>query len=130
MRQLLALLSLVLLLAACSNKPVLPPRPASVLEEDKMVEILVEVHMIEATLQRRLIRGSNPNYFGAQQYQLLFERHGISQVQFEESYAYYYQETKNMTEVYEKVLQELSRRESEIGNAQPAAGDTNSTGAE
>lgn len=132
MRSWLGLLSLSLLLfvGACSNKPTLPPRPESVLDKDKMVEVLVEVHLIEGTLQRRLIRGSNPNYFGSLQYLLMFERQGITKETFEESYEFYLAYPKEMTKLYERVIQELSKMESEIGKAKPKEETATETGAE
>ncbi|MGD1843988.1 MAG: DUF4296 domain-containing protein [Salibacteraceae bacterium] len=113
--RLLVVSLLLLAVMSCSIRPMLPPRPDDVLEEEQMLELLVDVHMIEATIQRRLIKGANPNWFGAQQYKLMFDRHGVPQEQFERSYQYYYQDSKKMTELYEKVIEELSKRQSTIG---------------
>lgn len=132
-----ACLFLTLLLAfGCSEPegPKLPPEPENLIAEEKMVQVLADVHLMEAALgmrsplysQARPKRpGMNPQtgqpmptvpenigtkpmpYFD------IFKKHGVTLKQYESSMQWYAAQPEILDKIYEKVIEELSAQQTQ-----------------
>lgn len=84
---------------ACSK------RPEMVVDEDKMVDVMVDIHKSEALV------GLNPGKFTTDSVkkvyrQTIFKKHGITQEQFDSSLAWYGRHIDDFVKVYDRVLAE------------------------
>jgi hypothetical protein len=108
----LAAFFILLLLAGCAaDAPA--DRPDDVLDHDKFVLVMTDVQLLEATSRKKLIRDGDPKERTAQFYKQLFDKHEITEEEFKRSYLWWNSEPELMVEVYEKVLENLSRLEEE-----------------
>lgn len=102
----LLLLSLLMLLSCDQDK-----NPPEVLSEDKMVEVLLDIHLNEG------ISSALPISYDSSQalYNLLekelFANHGLSDSVFRESMRYYLQFPSRMDQLYERVIDSLVVKE-------------------
>ena len=90
--------------------------PDSVLPQDKMVAVMVDVHLLEATMNlnvfnvdRTVAEEPAPGFD-------VLKKNGITKQQFDESYNFYSQHPALLNDVYEMVLNELSRMQAETIN--------------
>src|SRR6187549_2455985 len=103
------LLPLLLLLAACSKKPV--EIPSDVISKDSMIVILTDVHLAEAVLQlKNLSRNDSTKQIALGYYQWVFEKHKITPEQFNRSFDFYVKQPELMTTMYDSVITRLSAR--------------------
>ena len=111
MRTLNLMFMLLLLFASCENRY---PKPKGMLSEDKMVDILVDVHLTEAILLNESSYGANADsltpYFNAR----LFHKHQVSRETFERSLSYYTHHPEEMNSMYEKVFNRISPLQGEV----------------
>ena len=88
--------------------------PAHLLTPDSMVYILVDIHLVEAAAN--VTRFNDVQSFKAQElYPAVFKSHQTDSAAFHSSFNYYLKHPKKLEAIYEKVLDELSKRESESG---------------
>jgi hypothetical protein len=109
---------LALLLAGCTggsmqNEGVLAA-PDSLISEPVMVLILSDVHTIEAALQIRRNRGGETLRESAFYYAGLFQKYRISRQRYQQNLEYYRQDPDRFSKLYDKVNQELTRREKQF----------------
>lgn len=77
--------------------------------KDDMVNILVELHLVEAAYRSGAVSDSaNKNTKMVQS--IVLERLGTDTLQFEESYNYYSSNSKKLEEIYLLVGEELTKR--------------------
>ena len=74
---------------------------------------MTDVQLLEATSRKKLIRDGDPKGRVSQFYGQLFDKHQITQEEFERTYRWWNSQPERMIEVYEKVLENLSRLEEE-----------------
>ncbi len=101
---------MLLLLTACV-KPVEPP--PGTLSKDKMVDILIDIHIAEARAGQVNLRSQDStqmyyNYLEAK----VFKKHKIDTATYNRSYRFYTNNMKYMDEIYAAVVDSLSLRES------------------
>lgn len=108
----LCFLLIVVVLAACSSDTP-PSRPSDVLDEDSFVAVMTDVQILEATTRKKLIRDGDPRERTAQYYKQVFDKHNISQDEFERSYKWWSSNPEQMVVVYERILENLSQLEEE-----------------
>lgn len=90
------------------------PVPDNLLSPDSMVSILVDIHLVEAASS--VTRLNDVQSFKAQElYPAIYKSHHIDSAAFRRSFDYYLKHPEKLEAIYEKVLNELSRRESESG---------------
>lgn len=125
---------LLLLTVGCSSPdgPKLPPEPDDLIEEEKLVNVLADVHLLEAALGMRnpiiaprspLRPGQSPITPAEQAPQMgatkalpyydIFKKHGITYKQYEASITWYAAQPERLDVIYEDVIEELSRRQTE-----------------
>jgi len=102
---------IVLILISCSgNKR--EKIPATILPEDKMTSILVDIHLLQSAITLNLVKAS-PGKNDTVMFYNIFENNNITQKQFEESLDFYKTRPTLLNEVYDSVLVVLSRKEAE-----------------
>lgn len=102
--------SSVLLLQSCSRKEESVPK--EIISPDSMVAIMVDVHLAEAAGNVNRINDTH-RFSAGELYPLIFKTHHIDSATFRKSFDYYLEHPKQFNKIYEKVLNELSRMESE-----------------
>jgi hypothetical protein len=134
MRRYFALLVLLLAIG-CSGPegPQLPPEPDDLIEQEKLVQVLADVHLLEAALGMRSpvmaprplrpgeinnpkqpvtpIAVPLPGSGKSLAYYDIFKQHGVTWKQYESSMTWYAAQPDVLDEIYEKVVEELSARQ-------------------
>ncbi|MFN5911265.1 MAG: DUF4296 domain-containing protein [Bacteroidota bacterium] len=108
MMKLVPILFLFSLLVSCRDELGAIPKPVGLISEDKMVDVLTELTVIEAHIQM--------NYLQVAKYKQLMERsgdvvlakYGIKRTQFDSSLDYYGSRQEKMQELYARVLDSLN----------------------
>lgn len=94
---------------ACSkDKTALP------IESDKMVDILVDVHLAEAAMQESTLM--NKDSVGRVYYQKIFNLYGITEADFNKSMFLIRQNPEKLEAIYKEVIETLDKKETEIRN--------------
>src|SRR5262245_60231124 len=98
---------------ACSPSPKdKDAAPDNLLSPDSMVSILVDIHLVEAA--SNITRFNDVESFKAQElYPSIYKTHKTDSATFHSSFNYYLRHPDKLQAIYDKVLNELSKRESE-----------------
>tara|TARA_B100000780_G_C20984055_1_gene393357 strand:- start:22 stop:456 length:435 start_codon:yes stop_codon:yes gene_type:complete len=106
--------AMVLNLTSCIDKS--SKVPENVMSKEEMVEVISESQLIEAIRQRGTIlpKDLNPQDEAKRQYALLFEKHNITEDQFKESYQWYLEHPQLLAEIYDLVLEQLTKEQANI----------------
>ena len=103
------------LLMSCGSGARVQPAPSfpadSLISEDLMVQILADVHTIEAGLQVSRNRGAKLGSLPVELYNGLYTKYHISGIRLKENLAYYRTDPDNFLKLYERVFQELKDRQ-------------------
>lgn len=103
---------LLTLLASCSgpNTELLPGKLSadSVIPRDEMIRVLVDVHLIEATLALQRNRGGSNPLLAQNYYQWLCWKYHMSQQRFRDNLSYYKMDHKNFSKMYQEVVKKLT----------------------
>lgn len=96
------------LLMGCVKEP---EKPLDLIEKSEMVDLLIQVHLLEAKINKVPKRGGDSTQFLYNHYQnLLFEDIGIDSVQYRNSMTYYLENPKELTIIYQAVVDSLALR--------------------
>ena len=103
---------LLCFLASCGGpkKELLPGRLSadSVFPRDEMIRILVDVHLVEASLNLQKDRRGNVPLLTQNYYQWLCRKYHMSHQRFRNNLNYYKMDTENFSKMYEKVVKNLN----------------------
>jgi hypothetical protein len=88
--------------------------PDSVLSKEKMAAVLLDIHLLEATLN---LNAGNVNASDGKLSFDIYNKHGITKEQYEESYTFYTENPEALKEVYDIVLNELSKLQVTVSNS-------------
>lgn len=88
-------------------------KPERVVDEKKMVDVLLDVHLAEAVLTRTRGKGENVEEVTDAYYQKVFEKHNITKETFDTSMYYYQRNLEKLDVIYEQVITELNKMERE-----------------
>jgi hypothetical protein len=108
-------ISWVLFIVACSKPEVKIPN--NVIPKDSMVFIMMDVHIAEAgvkTLAADSTMVNLKNY-----YQYIYKKHHITEEQFQYSLRFYTYHPAVLQEIYTKMAEEMSKKETEVYKMQP-----------
>lgn len=101
---------LLILLAACVHAP---EPPAGTLGREKMVAILIEIHLAEAEAQQAGFRTADSTQFYYKHLERkILKRFKTDSTQYHDSYRFYVQNVKEMNEIYAAVVDSLNVRQS------------------
>ena len=95
------LLMLLLFLMACQEEEISIP-----LSGEKMVEVLVDIHIAEAMLDKLL--STDQDTVGKVYYRMIFREHDISEQDFDESISVLREDPKRLNAIYVQVLEKLT----------------------
>ena len=112
MKKRLVTLSTWVLFLACTEGTEAPP--ANLIDRARFVDLLVDVQLIEAVGKQKMVRQGDPREKIAGYYRETFEKHGVTDSLFYETYDWYYAHPQLMQEVYDEVINELSVIESQL----------------
>ena len=117
MKKYLILLGLVFGLG-CGEKPD-ESVPIDVLSIQEMTEIMVDVQLIEGGIVIRKYNKTQRKGQIADYYKSLYHKHKISKETFENSLKYYTDHPDKLEEIYDGMLERLSKLEAEVQNEKP-----------
>jgi hypothetical protein len=106
-------LIMLLIVSACKQNRKVDKPP---IERDKMVQIMVDIHLLEAQQQSTQILEKGRVYNTIVGYEKIFGKHGVTAEQFQDTFEYYRDHPKEMDDLYQLVIDEVTRRESEISS--------------
>ena len=81
-----------------------------------MISLLTDIQLIEGAVSKKMIDRAANKKESSRYYRKAFEKHGITRDQFDESINFYTENPKDMQEIYEKVLVELSKIKADLEN--------------
>lgn len=101
-----------MLFSACSSEE---GPPADVLGPERMAEVLIDTEIADALYsQKTVISLDSVNANKESYYKGILEKHNLSRDEFERSFGWYRSNPDKMTEVYEMVLDSLTRLEVQV----------------
>ena len=106
------LFALVVALVAC-DKPIMP-KPKHLIKEKQMIDMLVDVHLAEATYNKFRYDSVMRDNSSANFYASVLEKYAVPDTLFEQSYVYYASLPKKFEKMYRKVMTKLSEQEQEF----------------
>ena len=113
MKKLLALFCLLIFLVACNNDD----KPDNLIAEDKMANVLIDMHLSDAALDVRFNQDSLL-IFAKDRYNYVFKKHEIDSAKFSTSLKYYGKNTEQIKEIYKVVEDSLLRIQDKINKNQ------------
>ncbi len=93
-------------------------QPKDLIAKDKMIDVLVDVHLAEASTEIRSITPQLIDHITAERYQMVFDKYKITLDQFVDSYNYYLEHTGVLDEIYVEVVNRLSALDGRISSRQ------------
>jgi hypothetical protein len=93
-------------------------KPAYVIGEDKMVNIMVDMHIVETASNLKVFPPDSAQQLYQNAFASIYLTHEVTKAKFDSSLAYYATQTDEMNVIYDKVLEELSQLESEVNSDQ------------
>ena len=79
-----------------------------------MTEMLVDVHLAEASADNRGLNSPQINMLMAAKYDSLFQKHETTFEQFKSSYDYYLDHPDQLAEIYSQVVSKLTTMETKL----------------
>lgn len=101
---------LLLMLVGCEDDGP-PPPPDNALPEKQFVDVMVDIHLVEAAVNQEFAKVNDTTRTAYRYYAQLFEKHEISRTEFDSTFNYYLRNPGLMNEIYTQVhdsLQALS----------------------
>ena len=112
-KSLLILFIAIFSLLACDQP--LVEKPENLIRKKLMIEMLVDIHLAEATFIIR--RGEDENVrssSSAEFYYSILEKYEVADSVFEQSFVFYASDTKEFEQIYTEVMNRLSQIEQEF----------------
>lgn len=111
------ILFLMMTFAACaptgSDEEIEIPR--DILQPDEMVDVLTDMQLVEGALMLQRSHGQPYKKDQERYFNLVFEKHGITQTYFEKSLAFYKKHLYKLDEIYTRVIKNLEELRKEVG---------------
>ena len=104
--RILAVIMLGLALVACQMEE----RPEGIMERDEFKEALLDAQLVEARMNHEMILEQMKTMPVQKYYEELFERHQITEEQFQETFNYYTEHPDELKAIYEEIMTELTLR--------------------
>lgn len=104
----------ILLFSSCSLEQKEISIPDYVITQDSMIHILADVHIQEAMMNQYSQEGRHMKMNPEKQYQLIFDKYHISKERYDSSYQFYLDNPSLLNKIYENVIIELTKKQSEI----------------
>lgn len=115
MRQIILSIILLTALAGCYTNTRGPSFDMRlVVHQDTMVKILTDFHLAEGMIAMEQKKGEPVARVSGEYLHTVLQRHYLSLASFEESVRYYTYHTETLNMIYEKVIENLSKLESQV----------------
>jgi hypothetical protein len=111
------LTGIIFILSACEG------RPKGVLNESKMANVLTEMHKTDATMNEKGLTYGR-YYEKAPYYSFILKKYNITQAQFDSSLVWYSKNPRVFSNIYDKVLVNLTGLQKEVKNGKYHPVDT------
>ncbi|WP_157447097.1 DUF4296 domain-containing protein [Cytophaga aurantiaca] len=98
-------------LFSCSSETELDVKPDDLISEEKMIDVLIDVHITESALSLQNFNRDSSMKLFAYYKEDLFKEHKITEKQFQNSYDYYAKHSKEFDHMYEIVIDSLKVKE-------------------
>lgn len=106
-----------LLLLGCESEPE-KAMPAVLLSEAQMVDVMVDVQLMESSINVRKNSNHQTTYLRTHGFDTIFSHHGITDSIFTENFRYYSETPDVMLRIMDSVVVELNRMKADLENAQ------------
>ncbi len=106
----LNILLLTIFLNSCSKNTVSTP----VISEDKLINVLVDIHYAEAATQN--VYGAIKDSLLTSYYDEIYQTHHITKEDFQQSIRIVRKDSRKVEKLYEKVLAQINLIETEVNN--------------
>ncbi|MEI7980527.1 MAG: DUF4296 domain-containing protein [Bacteroidota bacterium] len=83
----------------------------SLISREKMVRLLVDIHIIEAALVVKRSDGGEQDDLSVQYYKAVFRKYGISRYRYDQNMKFYRQDPEEFGKMYEEVVSNLTSRQ-------------------
>ncbi len=90
--------------------------PDNIMTHKQMVEVLVDVHLVEASLSNKRCNSKTLKSYSNYYYNFIFKKHHITRKKYEESLNYYKLHLKKLDKIYADVITNLSKKQSEVNH--------------
>ncbi|MBX7107178.1 MAG: DUF4296 domain-containing protein [Chitinophagales bacterium] len=100
---------LVCFFSACVAHP--EKVPSGILPEDKMIHILLDVHIAESSVNSRGMTNQQLNQLVAAKYDTVMKKNGTTFRIFEESFNYYLRHPEQFEMIYQEIVNQLTALE-------------------
>lgn len=111
------LFCIVWMLFSCQPTPS-NTTPDYVLSEDKMVSVMVDMHLVETAANLKVFPPDSAQQMYSDRFASIFLTHQTTQAKYDSSLWYYATQTDRMNVIYDLVLEQLSELESEVKSDQ------------
>lgn len=112
MKKLIGIFTFIILaFVSCDKPPIEKPEP--LIKEKKMIEMLVDIHIAEATFNHMRYDTLMKNSSSANFYYSVLEKYQVPDSVFEKSFVFYASFPKAFEEMYREVLNQLNEMEQE-----------------
>jgi hypothetical protein len=99
-------------MAACGSTQQ-DSKPKDLLSDEVFIAVLTDVQLLEATYKQKILREEDPNAVMPGYYKQVFDKHGVSQDDFEDTFSWWMKRPEEMLEVYNEVIDQLTKLEKE-----------------
>lgn len=104
---------LIFIAFACNSSKPEVTLPANVVSKDTMVDILVDVHILEATIDLGIMK-SEIDLKQTDKYYPIFKKHNITRQEYDKSLLFYTSHPELLNQIYDNVIAGLSRKQAEL----------------
>jgi hypothetical protein len=96
---------------SCTSESPSDVKPIDLISEDKMVDVMIDMHMTESALSlKNFNRDSSLKLFVFYKDDI-YKEHQMTEKQFKDSYEYYSQHSKEFNAMYARIVDSLSVKE-------------------
>lgn len=112
--RLLVCILLTATLISCTSDPrdnvnATPSDNSSILPRDQFIEVMCDIQLIEAAAKNKVFRNDDEALKLGAAYKETFEKHGITQAEFEESHKWWWSHPQAMKAILLEVTEKLSQ---------------------
>jgi hypothetical protein len=112
MKKLLTILTILYFASvSCDKEPI--EKPKNLIKEKQMIDMLVDMHIAEATYHRMLNDSLFKDKTSANFYYSILDKYQVPDSVFEKSFVFYASNPKNFERMYQDVMNKLSKMEQE-----------------
>ncbi len=108
-------------LFSCNSDPrdwsrSVPPEDSGVLSKPEFVDVMTDVYLVEASYKSNVYINKNEKLELEGNYAYVFEKHGITQEQFEASHTWWWEQPAAMKGVLQEVTEKIISMEKSVNN--------------